>query len=215
MDARERILQAALRVFEEAGSRGATTRRIAVEAGVNEITLFRHFGSKAALIDEAVRSAARYGAAPLLPEEPRDPAAELLEWARAHLAHLYRMRGVIRTCIGELEQAPELATCAGEGPARVTDELRAYLRRLRARGLADPGLDVEAAASMLMGTLFSDTMGRDVMPHRYAYTPEEAPERYVRLFLRAIGAVPAPAPRPTESGPAKSEAATDHASTSS
>ena len=216
MDVRERILQAALRVFEEAGSRGATTRRIAGEAGVNEITLFRHFGSKAALIDEAVRSAARYGAADLLPGEPADPAAELLEWCRAHLAHLYRMRGFIRTCIGELEQAPELATCAGEGPARVADELKGYLARLCERGLADPELDVDAAAAVMMETLFADTMGRDVMPHRYAYTPEEAPERYVRLFLRAIGATPMPASRSLEAGGrTKSEAAHVNASTSS
>jgi len=51
MESRERILAAAARVYAEHGFRGATTRRIAEEAGVNEITIFRQFGSKAALID--------------------------------------------------------------------------------------------------------------------------------------------------------------------
>ena len=42
MDVRDKILLAAVTVFAEVGFRGATTRRIAQEAGVNEITLFRH-----------------------------------------------------------------------------------------------------------------------------------------------------------------------------
>src|SRR6185437_17057975 len=46
MDIRERLLGAAAQVYAEAGYRGATTRRIAHEAGVSEITLFRQFGSK-------------------------------------------------------------------------------------------------------------------------------------------------------------------------
>ena len=54
MDVREQLLEAALKVFADAGFRGATTRRIAQEAGVNEVTLFRQFGSKEGLILEAV-----------------------------------------------------------------------------------------------------------------------------------------------------------------
>ena len=40
MEARDQLLQAALKVYAESGTRGATTRRIAQEAGVNEVTLF-------------------------------------------------------------------------------------------------------------------------------------------------------------------------------
>lgn len=191
MDVREKLLSAALHVFEEAGSRGATTRRIAEEAGVNEVTLFRHFGSKGALLTEALQSAARHTLVTGLPELPRAPERELVDWCRTHLAHLRRTRSMIRTCMGEFEQAPEIAQCAGSTPARVADELRAYLRRLRERGMADGDLDVDAAAAMLMGALFTDAMGRDIMPDRFGYSEEEAPARYVRLFLRAIGAAPA------------------------
>ena len=48
---RERILEAAARVYAMHGFRGATTRLIANEAGVNEVTLFRSFGSKGALLE--------------------------------------------------------------------------------------------------------------------------------------------------------------------
>jgi AcrR family transcriptional regulator len=50
---RERLLAAAGEVFAEKGFRGATTRDIAERAGITEPMLFRHFGSKTALFEEA------------------------------------------------------------------------------------------------------------------------------------------------------------------
>ena len=47
---RERILDAAARTFSLEGIQGATTRQIARKAGVNEVTLFRHFKSKEQLL---------------------------------------------------------------------------------------------------------------------------------------------------------------------
>jgi hypothetical protein len=41
---------------------------------------------------------------------------------------------------------------------------------------------------MLMGTLFADAMGRDVMPDLFGPDPDQAVEHYVDLLLRAIGA---------------------------
>ena len=69
----EQLLTAALKVFAAAGTRGATTRRIAQEAGVNEVTLFRHFGSKEALIKQAVSSTNDGVVLARLPEHPADP----------------------------------------------------------------------------------------------------------------------------------------------
>lgn len=202
MEVRDRLLHAALRVFEEAGSRGATTRRIAAAAGVNEITLFRHFGSKGALLSQALAAANRHPVETGLPDEPRDPRAELLAWSRAGYAHLRRHAAMIRTTLGELAEAPEAMRCVADNPARVHDELRRYLHRLRERGMADPGCDPEAASNMLMGALFSDAVGRDALPEKYPYPEAEAPGRYVTLFLRAIGAVPAPAQGPEAAGAA-------------
>src|SRR3954462_4178912 len=81
MTVRDELLDAAARVYAEAGYRGATTRRIALAAGVNEITLFRHFGSKDALLREALARSQDPNSAELLPEKPVDPPSELLIWA--------------------------------------------------------------------------------------------------------------------------------------
>lgn len=51
---RSLLYQAARDVFHERGYRRASTREIAQRAGVTEAMLFRHFGSKAQLFEEAV-----------------------------------------------------------------------------------------------------------------------------------------------------------------
>ena len=106
MDVRNALLEAAITVFAESGSRGATTRRIAEQAGVNEVTLFRHFRSKDELIQAAlVRFVTRIEHRPL-PEVPTAPRAELLEWCRAHYRELLKHRSFIRKVMSEHEEHP-------------------------------------------------------------------------------------------------------------
>lgn len=203
MESRDRILDAAARVYAETGFRGATTRRIADEAGVNEITIFRQFGSKAALMDEVLRSRSGAAASPL-PEEPRDPEAELTAWCAAHLERLRAVRSLIRKTMGELEERPLAGTCAVAPTSGAAQELKAYMCRMHAAGFVDWGECstpqgagarseiAHAAGAMLMGALFADAMGRDFMPDMYPQPAERAPALYVRLFLCSIGArVPA------------------------
>ncbi len=187
MEIRDRLLHAAARVYAETGFRGATTRRIALEAGVNEVTLFRHFGSKSRLIHQAIECSS-LGTAPPLPEDPANPRAELLSWARSHIATLRSRRSLIRTCMGEIEEHPDLLGEGGGPTAQAAIHLRNYLDRLKQRGLAGKEFDPVAAGAMLMGTLFADAMGRDVMPDLFNADPDKAVEQYVDLLLRAIGA---------------------------
>jgi AcrR family transcriptional regulator len=182
----DRLLAAALHVYATAGRRGATTRRIALEAGVNEVTLFRHFGSKEALLRQACNSTSDGVVVARLPEQPADPEQELTDWCRLHYQFLTSIRSFIRISIAEFAESPETATVA-KLPTRVAHELHAYLLRLRAAGLVDDDWNARAATSMLMGVLFADATQRDVMPERYPYPAQDAVGHYVRLFLRAIG----------------------------
>ena len=193
---RERLIEAAARVYATAGFRGATTRRIADEAGVNEVTIFRLFGSKASLIEEAVRhsSAEPATVTAALPDEPKDPEAELTAWCGAHLAELRRRRLIIRQAMGEMEEKPDMAPCAAQASEGAAVQLKCYMVRLFDAGLAERepssrrGRDEEAhaAGAMLMAALFGDAMGRDIMPDMYPQPAERAAALYARLFLRAI-----------------------------
>jgi AcrR family transcriptional regulator len=215
MENRARILDAAARVYAEYGFRGATTRRIASAAGVNEVTLFRTFGSKERLIDEAVRCCVAASALVphTLPLVPADPERELTAWASAQLTQLRESRSFIRKAMSEVEERSEAATCAAAPTIQAAHELRAYMLRMAEAGFFDRSRlggsaptsrsarrneHAYAAGTMLMSAVFSDAMGREMMPDMYPQPPERAPALYVRMFLRAIG-VPIAEP----SGPAR------------
>ena len=184
---KQQLLDAAVRVYSDSGFRGATTRRIAEEAGVNEVTLFRLFGSKAALIEAAVLHASTNGAAAPLPDEPVDPVRELTQWAEKDHAFMLATRGMIRTSMAEMHERPECAGSASSHPAQSFANLVTYIERLADKRFIPSATDAKPAAAMLMGTLFADAMGRDMMPDMFP--PEkQAPATYVRLFLRSIGA---------------------------
>jgi AcrR family transcriptional regulator len=187
MSVRDQLLDAAARLYAEAGYRGATTRRIAVQAGVNEITLFRHFGSKDALIREAIMRAGSPIQPDRLPELPRHPFRELRDWAKGHITQLRERRSLIRTCMGEITEHPGIFSTENSPPALAAKALCRYLRSLREAGIAKAEFDEVSASTMLMGTLFADAMGRDIMPDMYSNDPEQALDQYVRLFLRSIG----------------------------
>lgn len=188
IDVRDALLKAALKLFAELGSRGATTRRIAQEAGVNEVTLFRHFPNKQALLHAALHQFALETPFARLPETPRDLAAELEAWARDHHKHLYKLRALIRTSMGEFEENPEQCKQALCVSIAIANELTDYLTTAQRLGLMATDVVPAAATSMLMGTLFSDAMGRDPLPERYPYTMRDGITHYLQLFLRAIGA---------------------------
>lgn len=185
---RQHVLEAAVRVYSEAGFRGATTRRIAEEAGVNEVTLFRLFGSKSALIAEAVQSHAHAQGRPNLPETPVDPQAELTAWASKHHAFMLAYSGMIRTALAEMHERPECAGATMEQPAQTHAELCAYVDRLAAHRFIPSAADAKAAAAMLQGSIFADAMGREMMPAEMLMPADQIPANYVRLFLRSLGA---------------------------
>ncbi len=184
---RQHLLDAAARVYAEAGFRGATTRRIAEEAGVNEVTLFRTFGSKAALIEEAVRASSASGTLTPLPGFPVEPEKELTAWAEQEHAFFRERRAMIRTAMAEIVEHPNCTDQTAERPAGSMRELTRYVDRLVAHRFIPSGADAKAASAMLMGTLFADAIGRDMMPTMFP-AEKRAPALYVRLFLRALGA---------------------------
>lgn len=186
MVSRERILEAAARVYAKHGFRGATTRLIALEAGVNEVTLFRTFGSKGALLESVLMQHVSTQAPPSLPADPVDPPAELREFIEANLRKISEMRPLLIHTMGETEDRPEAHEFACRGRHQVHDTITTYVRKLHDRGLTAPDVDIHTAAVMLTGTVISDVMGRPIVGDVYPPRDQVA-ERYAALFLRALG----------------------------
>ncbi len=187
MDIRTSLLEVTAQLFAEHGWRGTTTRRIAEAAGVNEVTVFRHFGSKEVLLREAIESAALVGPLGVLPEEPGDVRSELLGWALTVHTHVVAQRKLIRTGLAEFEEHPEVAPVSCAGAMRAMEEVVGYLAKARARGLiADEG-SLEGATVMLMNAIFLDGITRDVVPSCGGMTVPVTIEAFVDLTTRALG----------------------------
>ncbi|HVF38449.1 MAG TPA: helix-turn-helix domain-containing protein [Gemmatimonadaceae bacterium] len=187
MDTRNVILSAAAQVFAQHGFRGSTTRRIADAAAVNEVTIFRYFGSKELLLEEAIKGSAGQSFPNPLPPKPIDPQKELTIWCSEVIEHIRSRRSLIRRCMGEMEERPQMTGCAAEAPVAASNELSNYFRTLEREGFTIESFDARAAAVMLMATLFHDAMGREMMPTVYPKPASKAPALYASLTLRAIG----------------------------
>ena len=187
MEIRDRILHAAKRIYAQHGFRGATTRLIAIEADVNEVTLFRTFGSKAALFEALMQTHVAKSPIPELPDVPVDPEREMTVWCAAVLNHLRENSAMIRTSFGEIEERPEAAVSMCEGPNCAGMLLTDYVLRLQSMGLAAQDGDISTAVAMLMSSMFGDAISRGVMPNAFPQPVEDAPSKYVRVFLRALG----------------------------
>src|ERR1035438_4556093 len=140
---RQLILSAASRVFARDGLEGATTRAISREAGVNEVTLFRHFGTKERLLEAVVGSAFGPGgeAAAAPGRGGRNLRADLVLFARRYEALLVANLPLIRTMIGEIHRH---ALCQRQALKGIFWPMRAALverlRLARRTGEARPGL---------------------------------------------------------------------------
>jgi AcrR family transcriptional regulator len=120
------LLESTLKLISEKGYLGATTREIALEAGVTELTLFRNFGSKERLFEEMLKS---YTFLPklkeLLPELqelPYDKALELI--ATRFLLTLKERKSMIKIMFSEVTIYPEKIRAVYNG---FVDEMRGTL----------------------------------------------------------------------------------------
>lgn len=186
MATRESLLDVTARLYAEHGWRGTTTRSIAEAAGVNEVTLFRLFGTKESLLLEAIGQASLAEPPAALPEQPGSLAAELTAWALAQHQSLVAKSGIIRSCLAESEERPALAPQACKGRTIAVAEGVRYLEAARARGLIGAEGSIEGAMTMLVNSIFVDAMTRELMPH--ADAPAASIAVFVDVVLRSLGA---------------------------
>jgi AcrR family transcriptional regulator len=181
---RERILCAARRLFQERGASCVSMDEVAEAAGVGKGTLFRRFGSRAALalavLDEQERrlqDAIIRGDPPLGPGAP--PRERLIAFGEAWLDIL----AVNSDLVGAAESGSARFVSAPYGVRRL--HLQLLLRE------ADPDCDAPLLAEMLLGVLNAEWF-------IYMRDVQEAPlERiksgWAELVRRTVPASPAPA----------------------
>lgn len=192
---RTRLIEAASQVFASLGVQGATTREIARVAGVNEVTLFRHFSSKEQLLKAAIENASALQTEALERPEAwtQDLKIDLRQYAELYNTMLEAYEDLIRTFIGEAKRHPEAAKQIIQEAAKpLGEKLVDYLKSSQKRGSVRPDLDPLPAVDMFTGMLLAGMLRRSAKCTLNNYSCEDYIETCVDVFVRGISAAPIP-----------------------
>jgi AcrR family transcriptional regulator len=153
----DKLLEATLKLISEKGYLGATTREIAQEAGVTELTLFRHFGSKEKLFEVLLNS---YTFLPtlkeLLPELVEMSCEDALELIAINfLLTLKKRKSMIKIMHSEINRYPEkIRAVYTKSIDDVRLVLAQYFKSLNQKKMFR-SVSPETAAQVFLGILFS------------------------------------------------------------
>lgn len=188
---RNRLLSAAIEVFAQAGISGATTREIARVAGVNEVTLFRHFQSKEQLLRAVVQqvSALQIEALTNQDEWTQNLAIDLKHYAWLFNNTLEAHEDLVRIFIGEARRHPEAARqILQEAAEGLREKLIAYLQKGKDSGTIRADLDLTPAVDSFTGMLLAGMLRRSAASMPLDYSRETYIDQCVDLFVRGVSA---------------------------
>jgi AcrR family transcriptional regulator len=190
--ARERLLGAAARVFARDGLSGATTRAIAEEAGVNEVTLFRLFRTKQRLLDAVVQEnfgGAPAAAAPALPAVTGDLRRDLLAHAHRYERMLQQNLALIRTMLGEIHHHGEHERKVFRAIFRpVRADLIARLEAARQARVIRRDVDPVILSDLFGGMIFTGVLRRASADFEREYGAGDYMAAAVELIVRGAAA---------------------------
>jgi AcrR family transcriptional regulator len=200
-DTHDRIISAAAAAFARSGLQGATTRQIAREANVNEVTLFRHFQTKEKLIAAVVQRTfdGQGDATPLAPSEVAlDLRSGLLRYAQRYDELLQGNILLVRTLVGEIHRHSEHEACVLKG---ILTPLKASLvltiEAARERGEVRAEVNPVIAADLLASMIFLDVLRRSSPWSTPVYPKTDYLETAVEVLVRGLEVAPRqPAPTP-------------------
>jgi AcrR family transcriptional regulator len=175
------IFNAALKTITERGYIGATTKLIAEEAGIGEVTLFRRFGNEDNLILEALKhEASTLDTAVSLYTGKLE--ADLNQVVSAYQALLRARAPLMLAVYTEVARQPELATIF-EYPKRIIQKMLEMLMRYQTEGKLTRKEPMQQLAElfgpvmmlMLFETVFMDESNFDTKAHIKGFLKSNRP----------------------------------------
>lgn len=182
-ETRLRIIAATRELYANKGSRGTTTREVAVRAGVNEATLFRHFGTKGQLIGAMLDHYSAIDGIPEILVRVRElPTIEeqLRELGASCIESMKRKEDLIKVSMAEEFTNPEGHTCAWRAPAAARVAVGEFFAERVAAGAlrGEPQLLARAFMSLFFSFVISRKIWSEIdMP------TEDVVRHLVEIFL--------------------------------
>lgn len=183
-ETRNRILAATREILGKKGRRGATTREIAELAGVNEATIFRHFGHKEALIGAcAEHYCPTVEIQEVVASLTGDLEGDLRRLAVALTNRMEQLRDLIIMSLADEESDTPIGGLPWRGPVALKEIVADYMsKRVESGELAgDPML----LARFFMGMIFAQVIGRKKMPELH-YSTDDIIDFQINTFLNGV-----------------------------
>jgi AcrR family transcriptional regulator len=187
-DARQRLLDAALELFCRRGFDGVSTREIARKAGVNEVTIFRLFGTKEnvlyAILDREADIRSR-----ILPQwfEPTgDVVADLSRFGVFMLEGMRQKAPIMKLGMTEVSRRPQIWNRVSPAPETALEMLSRYFERAAQKGLIRK-VDSRIAATVFFSFFFRSMvmetfLGKDMLMN----LDNRAINDFCRLFVEGL-----------------------------
>ncbi len=195
---RTRLIDAALELFATNGITETTTKAVAELAQVNEVTLFRNFGSKHGLLLAVIEDSARFsqlGKALVEQAVSKENISEALKvYAENGLQALERVPELVRSVVGDAGQyPPENRVAIAQG----LTQANLYVAERLAKAIEDNGWQSHFPAEKLASLLNSLLLGYFVIKltseeQTLWQGQEDFLESLVELFLQGAIAPPTP-----------------------
>lgn len=185
----KKILDAAIRVFASEGYEGATTRRIAEVADVNEVTLFRRFQSKENILRSVItgnREVILETLDPILSMKKEEDIEKSLRALGRGLIKVMRERvNIMAILIAEGRRNPEVARILESVIQTIAARISEYfefqiqngkMRHINPRTAALVFLSYLGHMSQLRGVVSEDILGNS----------EEELDGFIDIFIKGI-----------------------------
>ncbi len=156
---RQAVLAATLDLLRERGYEGMTTKDIAARAGVNEASLFRRWGTKAAIVAEALQD---YSALETPTPDTGSLQGDLLELLRGIITRIQTPLGQVlsQIVVGHNNQ-PELEDVRRAYWSDRLSRADTIVQRAKARGELSEVVDAEFLVEAAIGPLLARSQATD------------------------------------------------------
>ncbi|MWV46364.1 TetR family transcriptional regulator [Paenibacillus sp. HJL G12] len=187
LNSKDKLLLAAIDLMADKGYNGVTTKEIAAAAGVSEMTLFRHFGTKRALLEAAVDRFHYSGDMKRIFQEELfwDLRADLSLLANRYHEIMNRNRKMIQIVLKDTG-LEDVMNNAQKHPRQLKEMLTNYFITMQEQGKMI-AMDAETQAMTFMWMNYGA-----FMTHLYqaesitSITMQQFKESSVDLFVRAL-----------------------------
>ncbi|MEA1993667.1 MAG: TetR/AcrR family transcriptional regulator [Euryarchaeota archaeon] len=181
----KKILDAGLKLFSCHGYIGTTTKRIAEKAGITEVTLFRHFGSKRNLFYAVLEREAdvedKIPEGGMIPTE--DIPADLTKIGMFVFKNMVPRAKFMKIVMVETSRNPEVFEHISSAPFEVLGKLIEYFSQAKSKGLLrniDPNIAAIAFFSFFFRSVIAKGfLGEDV----FMEMNQDSIQKFVEIFV--------------------------------